>query len=326
MKEYFLFTLLALSNLLWANSACADYFSNISFHTMTYDLSPLSIPAAVGGTSNWTDSSSIMFQAEASNGHQSYVELSVNGTLGNDGVTWETNNPGIGIQFKFTPNGGGGYTPDTSTTAPNYRINLDGTSGVHTSYFHVYYRLIRLLDKVPAGTITVAPQVTLNAYNPDNEGPALLSGLILAGISSQPTIDACTVNAPQEVKLPTLYGVDITNGALKPTDAPTIRLTHCPGAVNGITYNFSAVYGALNATNGVLKTVEGEGYAQGVYVQIQNADGTAHTVNTPVPLSAYDGSGDYNIPDFKVAYYIGDENSVTAGNVKTAIELKINYN
>ncbi|EAO2558810.1 fimbrial protein, partial [Salmonella enterica] len=35
---------------------------------------------------------------------------------------------------------------------------------------------------------------------------------------------------------------------------------------------------------------------------------------------------DYVLPDFKVSYFIDDAESVTAGNVKTAIELKVTYN
>jgi len=325
MKTFLAGIILASGSLLAIKPAYADYFLDFSFHTMNYGLAPLSIPASVGETSGWTDNNSILFHTFASDGRQSYVELSVNGTLLGDGVTWATNNPGIGIQFRFTPRAAG-YTPAESTTAPNYRINMDGTSGVSTGYFHLYYRIVRLLEKIPAGSLTSAPEVTLNAYNPDGDGTGMFSGLILAGITSQPKIDACIINAPQEITLSPLYGVDIVNGAMKVTDAPTITLTNCPGAVNKITYNFSAVYGTHKAANGVLNTAEGEGYAQGVYIQIQNADGTPHTVNNAIALSDYAGSGDYTIPDFKVAYYVDDKNEITAGNVKSAIELKVEYN
>lgn len=325
MKTFLAGIILASGSLLAIKPAYADYFDEFSFHTMRYGLAPLSIPASVGETSRWTDNNSILFQTYASEGRQSYVELSVNGTLLGDGVTWATNNPGIGIQFRLTPNAAG-YTPTESTTAPNYRINMDGTSGVRTGYFHLYYRIVRLLEKIPAGSLTSAPEVTLNAYNPDGVGKESFSGLILAGITSQPQIDACIINAPQEITLSPLYGVDIVNGAMKVTDAPTITLNHCPGAVNGITYNFTPVYGTHRAASGVLNTAEGEGYAQGVYIQIQKADGTPHTVNNAIALSDYAGSGDYTIPDFKVAYYVDDINEVTAGNVKSAIELKVEYN
>ena len=80
------------------------------------------------------------------------------------------------------------------------------------------------------------------------------------------------------------------------------------------------------ASNGILNAVNGDGYAQNVYIQVQNADGTPHTVNSSIALSDYAGSGEYEIPEFKVAYYIENTASVTAGEVKSAIELKLTYN
>lgn len=49
-------------------------------------------------------------------------------------------------------------------------------------------------------------------------------------------------------------------------------------------------------------------------------------VNSLIALSDYTGSGEYEIPEFKVAYYIENTASVTAGEVKSAIELKLTYN
>lgn len=326
MKKLLSYPIIIAGSMLATCPAHADYFSDVSYHVMTYTLSSMEIPATVGGTSAWKDNSSIAYHAVASDGHQSYVELDVNGTLLSDGVTWATNNPGVGIQFKFVPGSSVGYTPDESTTAPDYRINLDGTSSVFAGYFHLYYRLVRLLEKVPTGRITSAPQVILSIYNPDGEGPASKSGTILSGIASQPKYTACNINAPTEIKLPTIYLADLKNGAVATMDAPTIKLTNCPGAINGVTYIFNAVYGTHSAANGVLNVVTGDGYAKGIYVQLQNSDGSAHVVNGTIKLDGYNGSGDYNIPDFKVAYYIDNANSTTAGSVKTAIELKVNYN
>lgn len=89
------------------------------------------------------------------------------------------------------------------------------------------------------------------------------SGLILSGISTQPKVVACNIDGPTQIKLPTLYGASITNGAQNIVEAPTIKLTNCPGAIDGISYNFDAsYYGTQNAANGVLKTASGDGYAK----------------------------------------------------------------
>ncbi|HIC0739921.1 TPA: fimbrial protein, partial [Klebsiella oxytoca] len=151
-------------------------------------------------------------------------------------------------------------------------------------------------------------------------------GIYSSTIASQPKTTSCTVDAPTEIKLPALYGNKLKNGAQTITEAPTIKLINCPGAIDGISYNFSAVYGARDASNGILNAVNGDGYAQNVYIQVQNADGTPHMVNSLIALSDYTGSGEYEIPEFKVAYYIENTASVTAGEVKSAIELKLTYN
>ena len=328
MKKLPIFTAMIMSTFFAIIPAHADYFSDVNFHVMTYDLDDFTVPSAVGETSSiWHDAGSIKYETESSVGNHSYMELSVNGTLSGDGVSWVTNNPGIGIQFKVEP-GMGGFTPAQTTTAPNYRLDLTAVSSGtwKLTYYHLRYRLVRLLDKVPAGRITSAPTVTLNVYNPDGDGTAVMSGVIMAGIGTQPTVGACTVSAPTEISLPTLYGNVLKNGAQLATASPSISLTNCPGAVDGISYNFSAVYGTHDAANGVMNTVSGEGYAQNVFVQVQNADGSPHVVNGPVPLNDYNGSGDYKIPDFKVAYFVDDADSVRPGNVKSAIELKVTYN
>lgn len=328
MKKFLIPLNLIAASLLCPTSSWADYIVTLSFNDAGYGLSSLTIPETVGETnSDWVDQGSVYCYTYADpDSVNSYIELSVNGTLLGDGVTWATSNPGIGIQFKLMPGETMAFTPKYSTEAPNYRMSLGVSDSWSANYIHLRYRLVRLLEKVPAGKITSLPVVTLYGYNPDGKGDAVMSGLILSKISSQPKISACTVDAPTEIKLPTLYGNALQNGAQGVTDSPTIKLTNCPGARDGISYNFSAVYGTYNAANGVLNTATGDGYAQNVYVQVQNADGSAHTVNGNIALSNYDGSGDYDIPDFKVAYYIDDADTVTAGNVKSAIELKLTYN
>lgn len=325
MKKSLLIITLLSGSILTTLPVRADYISSVGYRVMTYDLAAFDIPATVGATTGWHDNSSVPFGTTTSDARNSFFELVVNGSLTGDGVTWATSNPGIGVQYKASVSSPY-FSPQGNTDSPNYRLTLNGSGSTRSSYYHVYYRLVRLLEKVPAGKIISLPEVTLNAYNPGPDGSAMLSGLILSGIATQPKVAACTINAPTEIKLSPLYGNALQNGAQNVLQAPTITLFNCPGAINGISYSFAAVYGTHNATLGVLKTVAGDGYAKNVYVQIQNADGSAHTVNGSIPLSNYDGSGDYAIPDFKVAYFIDDANTVTAGKVKTAIELKVTYN
>lgn len=325
MTKKLLYSVIISGNMLLINLAHANYFIAASINTAGYKLNQSSIPATVGEeTSWWMDSGSVLTNISSSNTN-SYAQLTINGTLVGDNI-YATNNPGLGIKYRLYLGTDQTTPPAGSEIAPDYKVTLNATPKQLNTYTHVYYKMVRLTEKVEAGKITSAPDVILTFHNPNGDGPSTISGTILSGISSQPQVVGCTVDAVSEIKLPTLYGNELINGAQKITEAPTIMLKNCPGAINSISYNFSAVYGTHNSTNGVLKTVTGDGYAKNVYVQIQNADGSAHIVNGSIPLSNYDGSGDYAIPDFKVAYFIDDANTVTAGKVKTAIELKVTYN
>lgn len=326
MRKPLIFAITIAVNMVMINYAQANYiWDDIKIRDIGYDLDAFTLPDTVGGnTGSYHDNGSITYHEGQTSGTTGYVTLSINGTLLGDNL-WATSNPGIGIQYRLD-SGSSDFTPERSETSPDYRLNLTGSGAIQTAYFHVRYRLVRLLDKIPPGKITSLPIVTLNVHNPEGEGTPLISGVVLSNITSNIKTIACNIDAPTEIKLPTLYGSDLVNGAQNVTEAPTIMLRDCPGAINGISYNFAAVYGTHKASNGVLNTVTGDGYAENVYVQIQKADGTAHTVNGYIPLSNYDGSGDYAIPDFKVAYFIDDANTVTAGKVKTAIELKVTYN
>lgn len=331
MKKYFLFAILSMANFFVIPSTRADYIDGVDFYTMTYDLNDFTIPTAVGEVSNiWHDNGSILYKTISSGGKGSYFELSVNGTLLGDGVSWATSNPGIGIQFKLEP-GDPFFDPSSSTVAPNYRLDLDKSNGStsYTTYLHLRYRLIRLLDNIPAGKITSAPSVTLNVYNPDGSGPAFSSGLILSGITSQPTITPCTINAPSSITLPPIYGNSLVEGAQGITDAPQITLTNCPGAINNIIYDFAATYYSTHSyANGIFTTKQGDGYAKNVYIQLQDATGTGIHINSPLTLPGYTGSGDYAIPDFRIAYFIdsGTLDTVTAGQVETAVDFTVTYN
>ena len=299
--------------------------------TYDYDFSNLTIPADAGGES-WFDDRDRLFRLDAlaSIENEGHVTLTVNGTqvsTAPDGATvYATNNPGIGIALELNYSTPSITSPEGDKSAP-YEIVFNRGFGA-TGYVHVKYTIVRLTAHVPAGKITSGPQVTLNYFNvPTIEDYPNISFLALSGaVSGQPKITACTINAPTEVKLSPLYGNNIVNGAQGVTNVPTINLTNCPGAVDKISYTLSAVYGTHDAANGVLKTEAGEGYANNVYVQVQNADGSAHLINSAIALNNYTGSGNYDIPDFKVAYFIDDAQSVTAGSVKTALEFNVTYN
>ncbi|EDH0692454.1 fimbrial protein [Salmonella enterica] len=296
--------------------------------TYKHDFSSWAIPAQAGGAT-WFDDHGLYAVDIVSSGGWGYANLTVNGeptgTLSSSGATvYKTNNPGVGIAYQLNYSTPSWFSPDYGLVAPN-TITLKNNTALN-GYMHIKYQLVRLTKKVPAGEITQVPDVILNYYNPIEGGHKNLSFLALSGVSTQPTRTTCGIDAPTEIKLPTLYGNKLQNGAQNITEAPAVTLTNCPGAINGISYNFSAVYGTHHAANGVLNTVTGDGYAKNVYVQIQNADGTPHSVNAVIPLSNYDGSGDYVLPAFKVGYFIDDANKVTAGTVKTAIELKVTYN
>ncbi|EAM2912039.1 fimbrial protein [Salmonella enterica] len=324
-----LLLLLVLVAIQAIQSARADYFASIVPQTLSYTFKNLVIPENVGQSNGaWKDGGSLLIQIQSSEGRGSYIDLNVAGTLVGDN-TYATSNPGIGIKYKTTISSvtdTGGQTE----TAPNFRFVMgnDATSSdILRTYLHVQYQIVRLLDKIPPGQITYAPEVSATLYNPDGEGDSVITTSVYStSVSVQPTITACGIDAPAEIKLSPLYGNNVQSGPLNVSPAQTIKLTNCPGAINGIKYNFAAVYGTHLASKGVLNTVTGDGYAEGVYIQVQNADGTAHRVNGAIAVSGYNGSGDYTLPDFKVAYYVDDVNSVRPGNVKSAIEIKLSYN
>lgn len=332
MRKALLFILLTVGYTLAMNSAQADYFTQLNSPRVLggYTLGAFTFPTKPGETTFWEDNGYEQVTVYPSDNNGSYITLTVDGTLIGDN-TYATSNPGVGIQYRARLNYANNVSPTYSEVSPDYKLTLTGpvASGNKAApYFYVYYRLVWLPGKVVApGEIISAPTVTANFYNVNGETPASLTQVVYDGtIISQPKINSCGIDSPTEIKLPDLLGNNLQTGAQNITDAPTVTLTNCPGAINGISYNFSAVYGVHDATNGVLSTVTGEGYAKNVYVQVQNADGSPHTLNTPIPVSNYTGSGDYVLPDFKVAYFIDDPQSATAGNVKTAIELKVTYN
>lgn len=331
MLKRILLILFPASQLISINDAHADYFDvPESLSIKKYNFSGISIPNVTGTSSNDASGTAYQYSSHYSDTLGASIELTINGTLLGDGKTYATNNPGVGIQYTLHMASTTGLTPSTDIREPPYRYTITSHTTpdlvISGNSVNIWYRLVRLHDFVPAGVITSVPDVTLTFNNPANEGVLISSGTVLSGIGGQPKLVACNINAPTEIKLSPLYGNALKNGAQNVLQAPQITLENCPGAINGISYNFSAVYGTHKAANGILNTVTGDGYAKNVYVQIQNADGTAHKVNSPIPVSNYNGSGDYIIPDFKVAYFIDDANTVTAGKVKTAIELKVTYN
>lgn len=260
---------------------------------------------------------------------QGYADLTVNGTptgtLSSIGATvYKTNNPGIGVAYRLSYSVDG-TTPNENYVAP-YTVTITSNASTSSQGFHIGYTLIRLTEQVPDGQITELPTVTLNLHNPAGSGYKDLSYVALSGYKGQPMYSACKISTPSSITLPTLYGNTIENGAFNATDLPAIALTKCPGAQNSISYTFKAFYGVRDAANGVAKTASGSSYAKNVYIQLQNADGTPHLLNSPVVFDGYQGSGDYTLPGLKVAYFIDDAANVTAGAVKSAIEFTVTYN
>lgn len=330
MKKSVLILSMGVAVMLLPAFAFCGEFNTDSARRVTYahNFSPWAIPAKTGEATWFTDDGLYKVDIAFSSVH-GYADLTVDGTptgtLSPDGATvYKTNNPGVGIAYQVNYSTPEALTPTYGKVYPNTVTITSGAA--FNGYMHIRYQLVRLTDKVPAGAITQVPTVTLNYHNPSGGQYEDLSFVALSGVSVQPQITACGIDAPTEITLPTLYGNTIRNGAQNSTAVPTVTLTNCPGAVNGISYNFSAVYGTHSAAEGVLNTVTGDSYATGVYVQVQNADGTPHIVDAAIPLTDYNGSGDYKIPDFKVAYFVDDADSVRPGNVKSAIELKVTYN
>lgn len=331
MQKSFLAMLVIIGNFLLSNTASADYFANATITPKQYKFSDLTIPTNAGEDNGWWDengSTEITIDINDDT-HNSYAVLSISGIQLGDNL-YATDNAGIGIKYKMKIGTDAADPADGSTTWPDYRVNLSGHISTDSlvTYIHVYYQLVRLTDKVPPGHITSLPIVTLNIHNPDGMGTPLYSGVVYNGATgSQPKMTACTINAPTEIKLPSLYGSNLVNGAQDVIDiTPPLSLTNCPGAINGISYALKAVYGIHDVSNGVMKTETGTGYANGVYVQLQNADGSGYDkFNTNIPLD-YTGSGDYDIPNYKIGYYIDNSSTVTAGSVKSALEFDVSYN
>ncbi|EBS7636228.1 fimbrial protein [Salmonella enterica] len=298
-------------------------------NTFKINLAGFSIPAAVGGET-WYDDWNVYNKLDViSSSQQGYAVITVNGTVvgtaSTGGNIYATSNPGIGITYEINYSTPSATTPQNAY-APGEKLVFTTGAG-YNGYMHVKYAIVRLLQHVPSGTITSVPDVTISYINPAGSGYADKSVLVYSGIASQPKITACKINAPSEIELPAIYGNSLVNGAQGVTNAPTITLENCPGAITGISYNFAATYyNTCGAANGIFCTQHGAGYANGVDIQIQNADGSPHQINSAIPLNNYNGSGDYNIPDFKVAYYISDKDVVTAGKVASAIDLTVSYN
>ncbi|HCF8020001.1 fimbrial protein [Klebsiella aerogenes] len=314
-------------------AAQADYFYNITVNTKSYDMSSSYIPQTVGATGPWmgTSVNSVDFQIgpDPLNSVGSEITLRVDSTLQSDGITWATSNPGVGIQFQLTTSPVISGLISSSTAAPTYPLTMTGypTGGrsiTISGKLNLAYRLVRLLETVPAGKIT-PPSVYVTFYNTYDH--AMYSGTMYSGAAKQPLYYPCTIVAPTEIKLPTLYVDDLVNGAQGASSTYSIKLTNCPGAQNNITYMYAPLYGAYgDGTQGYMYTATGEGSAKYVYLQLQNPDGTGQAVNNNITLNNYTGSGDYTLPEFKVAYYIKDVNKATEGNVTSAIVIGITYN
>lgn len=306
-------------------SAATIDLSSANTTTKPYKLNGFSMPTSVGGVSWWDDWGENWTLNVHSSSDVAYAEFTVNGqevggVTADDGATvYRTSNPGVGIAYEMT------YRPDVTTPVkdfnPPFRLDFagNGANGV----LIIRYEIVRLTEFVPAGQID-APTVTVTYHNPDGTSKTFTAR---AGVADQPRFTACTITAPTEIKLPALYGKDLVDGVQGVTDVPKIRLTNCPGAMDSINYKFTAAYGVHDAANGVMNVQTGADYAKNVYVRFMNADNTPYDqLNNAKELTSYIGSGSYDLPDFKVSYFIDDLNTVTAGKVKSALQLDVTYN
>ena len=333
MKKISLSVILFASCMANIPVAKADYFFMISTTTQTYDFSSTSIPDIVGGTTAWLGTTvyptSFQIGQDKLNSLGSYIKLNVSSTLLGEGVTWTTSNPAIGIQYKLSTSPVISGLDAESSVAPSYQLTMTGyptgdKAIIVNGQLNLAYRLVRLKEQIPAGKIT-GPSVSATFYNTYDS--ATKTDVLYSGAATQPTYTPCTIDAPTEIKLPTLYVDDLVNGAQGASATYSIKLTNCPGAQNSITYMYAPLYGAYgDGTQGYMYTATGESNAKNVYLQMQNPDGTGQSVNNHITLSNYTGSGDYTLPEFKVAYYIKDVNKATEGNVKSAIVIDITYN
>lgn len=313
--------------------ANADYFFFISTTTQTYDFSSTSIPNTVGATTAWLGTTvyptSFQIGQDKLNSVGSNIKLNVGTTLLGDGVTWTTSNPAIGIQYKLSTSPVISGLDSASSVAPSYKLTMTGypTGGKAITVngkLNLAYRLVRLKEQIPAGKIT-GPSVSATFYN--TYDGATKTDVLYSGAATQPTYTPCTIDAPTEIKLPTLYFDDLVNGAQGASPTYSIKLKNCPGAMTSISYMLAPIYGGFGGSNnGTFYTATGDGYAKYVYLQLQNADGTGRTINEEITLDNYTGNGDYTIPDFKVAYYIKDVTKATEGNVQSALVIDVTYN
>lgn len=333
MKKISLLMILLAGTMANIPVAKADYFFFISTTTQTYDFSSTSIPNTVGGTTAWLGTTvyptSFQIGQDKLNSVGSYITLNIGTTLLGDDITWTTSNPAIGIQYKLSTSPVISGLDSESSVAPSYKLTMTGypTGGQAITVdgkLNLAYRLVRLKEQIPAGKIT-GPSVSATFYN--TYDGATKTDVLYSGAATQPTYTPCTIDAPTEIKLPTLYVDDLVNGAQGASSTYSIKLTNCPGAQNNITYMYAPLYGAYgDGTQGYMYTATGEGSAKYVYLQLQNPDGTGQAVNNNITLKNYTGSGDYTLPEFKVAYYIKDVNKATEGNVTSAIVIGITYN
>lgn len=333
MKKISLLMILLAGTIANIPVAKADYFFFISTTTQTYDFSSTSIPNTVGATTAWLGTTvyptSFQIGQDKLNSVGSYIKLNVGTTLLGDGVTWTTSNPAIGIQYKLSTSPVISGLDSASSVAPSYKLTMTGypTGGQAITVngkLNLAYRLVRLKEQIPAGKIT-GPSVSATFYN--TYDGATKTDVLYSGAATQPTYTPCTIDAPTEIKLPTLYFDDLVNGAQGASQTYSIKLKNCPGAMTSISYMLAPIYGGFGGSNnGTFYTATGDGYAKYVYLQLQNADGTGRTINEEITLDNYTGNGDYTIPDFKVAYYIKDVTKATEGNVQSALVIDVTYN
>ena len=294
----------------------ASYFEQTTFVPLTYQLSSLPIPTAPGATTEWRDSGTLPYTVVPDYSPDTSLQLSVSGALLTDGVSWQTTNSGVGVQFKVSDVNN--CLPES--TNPPYKISLPPATTCVTSALRVSYRLVRLADYVPSGIVGM-PSVQVAFQNYAGAPVASFTQMYYNGGSDQPPITPCVINVPSTVQLDDIFATNLQAGTMNMKNVP-VTLTQCPGAITNIRYALESPYGIVDIVNGIINTKAGS--ATGIYFQLLRSTSEPYIITEVMDLENYNGSGDYSIPLY-VAYYVVAPEQVSPGNVESQVTIDVLY-
>lgn len=294
----------------------ASYFSSVDNLNIAYDLSGFTLPTTPGAVTDWAAVESMSYTVVADSNTESYISTQIGGRVLGDGVTWITTNEGVGVQFKLTDLSG--CLPEA--TQPPYDMALPAGATCLNSAIQVSYRLVRLADFVPSGSISM-PSVQLLFNNYAGAPVATLRPMYYSGATNQPAITPCVIDTPSVVRLDDLPSANLQTGAMNMKNVP-VTFSRCPGAISNIRYLVLSPYGPHDNATGTINTKPGS--ASGVYFQLLRSTAEPYNLSLYYDLPGYNGSGDYSVP-LNIAYYIDDPAQVTLGDVESIVTLVVNY-